>query len=129
MPRTHWTALIRGDRDWGTEAKMHEAELKGLANLFKLRLTKGTRSLEETGLEWRLPKDRLENALKFPIFLAFTYSLPCTCWPLCALISMWHSKQDRSSLSAASLVSSASLCAAARFRSCMASLKDLPCFS
>lgn len=55
LPREHWPALIRGDRDWGTEANMREAEQKGVPYLFKLRLTKGTRTLVERlmrGCDW-----------------------------------------------------------------------------
>jgi len=47
LPREHWPALIRGDRDWGTEANMQPAEQAGLPYLFKLRLTKNTRKLVE----------------------------------------------------------------------------------
>jgi hypothetical protein len=42
IPRAHWPALIRGDRDWGTEANMQRAEQEGLPYVFKLRLTWGT---------------------------------------------------------------------------------------
>jgi hypothetical protein len=47
IPRAHWPALIRGDRDWGTEANMQRAEQEGLPYVFKLRLTSGTRRLVE----------------------------------------------------------------------------------
>lgn len=47
IPRDHWPALIRGDRDWGTEANMHAAEQAGLPYLFKQRLTKNTQRLIE----------------------------------------------------------------------------------
>jgi hypothetical protein len=47
LPREHWPALIRGDRDWGTEANMQAAEQAGLPYLFKLRLTPNTRKLVE----------------------------------------------------------------------------------
>ena len=55
LPREHWPALIRGDRDWGTEANMRQAEQLGIPYLFKLRLTKGTRTLVERlmhGHDW-----------------------------------------------------------------------------
>jgi hypothetical protein len=55
LPREHWPALIRGDRDWGTEANMQQAEQEGLPYLFKLRLTKRTRQLVERlmlGRDW-----------------------------------------------------------------------------
>ena len=45
--RAHWPALIRGDRDWGTEANMQRCEQEGLPYLFKQRLTKGTKRLIE----------------------------------------------------------------------------------
>lgn len=47
IPREHWPVLIRGDRDWGTEANMQRAEQEGLPYLFKLRMTSGTRRLVE----------------------------------------------------------------------------------
>lgn len=47
LPREQWPALIRGDRDWGTEANMQAAEQAELPYLFKLRLTKNTRKLVE----------------------------------------------------------------------------------
>lgn len=55
LPREHWPALIRGDRDWGTEANMRQAEQAGMPYLFKLRLSKGTRTLIERlmrGRDW-----------------------------------------------------------------------------
>ena len=55
LPRAHWPSLIRGDRDWGTEANMRQAEQMDVAYLFKLRLTKGTRTLIERlmrGRDW-----------------------------------------------------------------------------
>lgn len=55
LPREHWPALIRGDRDWGTEANMQAAEQAGLPYLFKLRLTKNTQKLVERlmrGSQW-----------------------------------------------------------------------------
>jgi hypothetical protein len=45
--RPRWPALIRGDRDWGTEANMARCEQEGLPYLFKQRLTKGTKQLVE----------------------------------------------------------------------------------
>jgi hypothetical protein len=53
--RARWPALVRGDRDWGTEANMQRCEQEGLAYLFKQRLTKGTKQLIERLLrdaEW-----------------------------------------------------------------------------
>ena len=47
LPRAHWPAFIRGDRDWGTEANMSRAEQEGLGYLFKLRLTTRTKRLIE----------------------------------------------------------------------------------
>jgi Transposase DDE domain group 1 len=55
LPREHWPALIRGDRDWGTEANMRQAEQMGVPYVFKLRLTQGTRTLVERlmrGRDW-----------------------------------------------------------------------------
>ncbi len=53
VPREHWPALIRGDKDWGSEHTMQRAEQEGLAYLFKLRLTKNVRRTIE-----RLMQDR-----------------------------------------------------------------------
>lgn len=47
IPRDHWPALIRGYRDWGTEADMQAAEQAGVPYLFKQRLTKNTQRLIE----------------------------------------------------------------------------------
>ena len=55
LPREHGPSLIRGDRDWGAEANMQQAEQMGVPYLFKLRLTKGTRTLIERlmrGRDW-----------------------------------------------------------------------------
>jgi len=55
LPSEQWPALIRGDRDWGTEANMAQAEQYGVPYLFKLRLTKGTRTVIERlmrGRDW-----------------------------------------------------------------------------
>ena len=41
--RSHWPALIRGDRDWGTQANMARCEQEGMPYLFKQRLTKRTK--------------------------------------------------------------------------------------
>ncbi|MBK1648975.1 transposase, partial [Rhabdochromatium marinum] len=43
LPRPLWPSLIRGDRDWGTEANMARAEQEGVPLLFKLRLSKGVK--------------------------------------------------------------------------------------
>jgi len=47
LSRDQWPTLIRGDRDWGTEANMQQAEQEQLPYLFKLRLTKKTKLLIE----------------------------------------------------------------------------------
>ena len=47
LPRAHWPALIRGDRDWGTQANMARAEQEGVPYLFKLRMTKGVKKTVE----------------------------------------------------------------------------------
>jgi hypothetical protein len=55
VPRAHWPALLRGDRDWGTEANMARAEQEGLPFLFKLRLTQGVKKTIERlmrGASW-----------------------------------------------------------------------------
>jgi hypothetical protein len=55
LPRAQWPSLIRGDRDWGTEANLQAAEQAGVPYLFKLRLTKKTRQLVErlmSGSPW-----------------------------------------------------------------------------
>jgi hypothetical protein len=43
IPRECWPALIRGDKDWGTEPNMQQAEQRGVPYLFKQRMTKNTR--------------------------------------------------------------------------------------
>ena len=35
LPRAHWPALLRGDRDWGTPANLSRAEQEGVDDLFK----------------------------------------------------------------------------------------------
>jgi hypothetical protein len=55
VPRAHWPALLRGDRDWGSEANMVRAEQEGLPFLFKLRLTQGVKKTIERlmrGASW-----------------------------------------------------------------------------
>lgn len=55
LPREHWPALIRGDRDWGAEANLQAAEQAELPYLFKLRLTKNPPKLVESlmqGSHW-----------------------------------------------------------------------------
>ncbi len=47
LPRAHWPALIRGDRDWGTQANMARAEQEGVPYLFKLRMTKRVKKAVE----------------------------------------------------------------------------------
>ena len=39
IPRDLWPTLLRGDSGFGSEPIMREAEQRGLAYLFKLRLT------------------------------------------------------------------------------------------
>ena len=54
--RTNWPAFIRGDRDWGTQGNMARAEQEGIDYLFKLRMTKGVKKLDERlmcGAVWR----------------------------------------------------------------------------
>jgi hypothetical protein len=49
-------ALLRGDSDWGNEPVMCQAEQRGQAYLFKLRLTKGVRRAVERAMReqgWR----------------------------------------------------------------------------
>ncbi len=55
--REHWPALIRGDKDWGTEGNMQRAEQEEVPYLFKQRLTKNvtrliTRLMQQQGTEW-----------------------------------------------------------------------------
>lgn len=55
MPRAHWPAFIRGDRDWATERIMAWAEHEGLDYLFKLRATPNVKRLIEKlmlGAHW-----------------------------------------------------------------------------
>jgi len=42
--------LLRGDKDWGNEGVMREAERRGQAYLFKLRLTKGVKRVIERAM-------------------------------------------------------------------------------
>jgi hypothetical protein len=44
-PRDHWPRLLRGDSGIASETIMREAEMRGVAYLFKLRLTKNVKSL------------------------------------------------------------------------------------
>ena len=46
-PRDCWPALLRGDSGIGSENVMREAESRGIAYLFKLRLTKNVKTLVE----------------------------------------------------------------------------------
>jgi hypothetical protein len=45
IPRPHWPAFIRDDRDWGTQANMARAEQEGIDYLFKLRMTAKVKKL------------------------------------------------------------------------------------
>jgi hypothetical protein len=47
MPRDCWPTLLRGDSGIASESVMREAESRGIAYLFKLRLTKNVKSLIE----------------------------------------------------------------------------------
>jgi hypothetical protein len=47
LPRDLWPALLRGDCGFGNEGVMREAEARGLAYLFKLRLTKNVKRMIE----------------------------------------------------------------------------------
>ena len=55
LPRDLWPALLRGDRGFGNEAIMREAEARRLPYLFKLRLTKNVKRMIEklaSAREW-----------------------------------------------------------------------------
>jgi hypothetical protein len=55
IPRDLWPALLRGDCGFGNEPIMREAEQRGLAYLFKLRLTANVKRMIErlsTQREW-----------------------------------------------------------------------------
>ena len=55
LPRSHWPALLRGDRDWGTQANLARAEQEGVPYLFKRRRTPGVKKTVERlmrGAEW-----------------------------------------------------------------------------
>lgn len=68
LPRAHWPVLIRGDRDWGTEANRARAEQEGVGYLFKLRLTSGVKkSIERLmrGAEWCDAGDPQQLRLSF----------------------------------------------------------------
>lgn len=65
LPRPHWPALIRGDRDWGTQANLARAEQEGVPYLFKLRLTPGVKKTVERlmrGAEWTAAGQGWEGA-------------------------------------------------------------------
>ena len=47
LPRDLWPTLLRGDCGFGNEGIMREAEARGLAYLFKLRLTKNVKRMIE----------------------------------------------------------------------------------
>jgi hypothetical protein len=47
LPRDLWPTLLRGDSGFGNEGIMREAEARGLAYLFKLRLTKNVKRMIE----------------------------------------------------------------------------------
>jgi hypothetical protein len=54
LPRDLWPALLRGDKGFGNEGVMREAEMRGLPYLFKLRLTKNVKRMIEklSGHDW-----------------------------------------------------------------------------
>ena len=55
IPRDLWPSLLRGDCGFGNEPIMREAEQRGLAYLFKLRLTANVKRMIErlsTQREW-----------------------------------------------------------------------------
>jgi hypothetical protein len=54
LPRDLWPVLLRGDKGFGNEGVMREAEMRGLPYLFKLRLTKNTKRMIEklSGHDW-----------------------------------------------------------------------------
>jgi hypothetical protein len=65
LPRPHWPALIRGDRDWGTQANLARAEQEGIPYLFKLRLTPGVKKTVERlmrGAAWTAAGQGWEGA-------------------------------------------------------------------
>lgn len=45
LPRTQWPRLIRGDCNFGAEREMHDAEMRGIPYLFKLRQTSKVKGL------------------------------------------------------------------------------------
>lgn len=47
LPRDLWPALLRGDRGFGNEGTMREAEARKLSFLFKLRLTANVKRMIE----------------------------------------------------------------------------------
>jgi hypothetical protein len=51
LPRSHWPALVRGDRDWGSEPTMASCEQEGVNYLFKLRMTRGVRKVVEKAMD------------------------------------------------------------------------------
>ena len=53
LPRDLWPALLRGDRGFGNEGIMREAEARGLPFLFKLRLTANVKRMIEKLAEAR----------------------------------------------------------------------------
>ena len=50
LGRHRWPSLLRGDRSWGIERVMAGAEQRGLAYLFRLRLTKNVRGALERAM-------------------------------------------------------------------------------
>jgi len=55
LPRDLWPALVRGDRGFGNEGIMREAEERRLPYLFKLRLTRNVKRMIEklaSAREW-----------------------------------------------------------------------------
>jgi hypothetical protein len=70
LPRAAWPCFIRGDCNYGTERDMHDAEMRGVAYLFKLRQTSKVKALiqqvfcrsdwEPAGQRWEGVEDRLQ---------------------------------------------------------------------
>ena len=64
LPRDLWPALLRGDCGFGNEGIMREAEARGLAFLFKLRLTANVKRMIEKlacAREWVVRRPRLRG--------------------------------------------------------------------
>jgi hypothetical protein len=70
LPRAAWPCFIRGDCNYGTERDMHDAEIRGVPYLFKLRQTSKVKALirqvfcrndwDSAGQRWEGVEDRLQ---------------------------------------------------------------------